>query len=195
MRYACGALLAKKQMRNLTITIFTAVAFTVGNMESAFSYTPPEDTSWIKRGSKDRWSKPGLKPSDAEANRLLQNNPQIFVYVPMDIKSAGEPPARCDQGGMRTESSPGYCLDFHSASKRTSWKIRYERGGRIDRIFKYAGYKNKYSLLDSWVVFNTDASSPYGSVLFASPAAEQAIRGSGGGNESFTSVAPAQEAE
>ncbi|SCY44753.1 hypothetical protein SAMN05216420_106134 [Nitrosospira sp. Nl5] len=167
------------------------MTFTIGNTKIAFSYTPPEDTSWIKRGKTDRWSKPGPKHSDAEANRLLRNNSQVFTYVPGDIKSAGEPSVRCDQGGIRTESSSGYCLDYHSPSKRTSWKIRYERGGRVDRIFKYAGYKNKYSSLDSWVVFNSDPATPYGSVLLASPAAEQALR-SGGNDKSFTGFTPDQ---
>jgi hypothetical protein len=187
---------AKKQMRSLIIAILTAVTFTIGGMKMAFPYTPSEDASWIKRGNTDRWSKPGSKHSDAEANRLLRNNSQVFAYVPGDIKGAGEPSVRCDQGGIRTESSSAYCVDYNSASNRTSWKIRYERGGRIDRVFKYAGYKNKYSPLDSWVVFNTDASSPHGSVLFASPAAEQAFRSGGGNDKGFTSVVvPVQEAE
>ncbi|MDQ3184955.1 MAG: hypothetical protein M3Q16_00505 [Pseudomonadota bacterium] len=182
-------------MRNLTIAILTVMAFAVGNTKVAFSYTPSEDTSWIKRGNTDRWSKQGSKHSDAEANRLLQSNSQIFAYVPGDIKSAGEPSVRCDQGGIRTESSSGYCVDYNSLNERTSWKIRYERGGRVDRIFKYGGYKNKYSFLDSWVIFNTEASSPHGSVLFASPAAKKIFRSSGGNDNRFTGGAAIQEAE
>lgn len=160
-------------MKNLASSIWAVTVLTAGSVNTAFPDNPSEDASWVKRGKIMDWRGKESKHSDTEARRLLRSNSHVFAYVPADIRSAGEPSLRCDKSGIRTQSLSGYCIDYDSDAERTSWKIRYESVGRIDRVFKYAGYKNRYSPLDLWVAFNIAPSSPDGSVLFVSPPAKQ----------------------